>query len=155
MLPSAAGAGLASASMVVDRLVFPDVNARLAARLEPSPSPAASLLAGAGAAILEETVLRLGMQSVIAAASLRVMRRRAPAMREVKVFSTAAASLVFGAAHLPAASTLVPVDARVVARTLLLNGAGGILFGWLLWTRSLRASMAAHLSANLTLWMFS
>ncbi len=39
----------------------------------------------------------------------------------------------------------------VVARALVLNGVGGVVFGWLYWRRGLLAAMVAHFSADVVL----
>ena len=35
-----------------------------------------------------------------------------------------------------------------MARALLLNGIGGVTFGWLYWKQGLEAAMVAHFTAN-------
>ena len=60
-------------------------------------------------------------------------------------------ALIFGAGHVPTAATLLPLTPLVVARALLLNGIGGVAFGWLYWRRSLLAAMLAHFSADVVL----
>ncbi len=61
------------------------------------------------------------------------------------------AALLFGLGHLPAMSTLVPLTPLVVARTVVLNGLLGIVFGWLYWRRGLEAAMISHFSADMVL----
>ena len=39
----------------------------------------------------------------------------------------------------------------MITRALLLNGIGGIVFGWLYWKRGLLAAMLAHFSADIVL----
>ena len=60
-------------------------------------------------------------------------------------------ALVFGIGHLPATAAVLPLTPLVVARALLLNGLGGLLFGWLYWRRGLLAAMLAHFSADVVL----
>ena len=43
------------------------------------------------------------------------------------------------------------MDGVVIARTLLLNGIGGVAFGWLYWKRGIEAAMLAHFSTDLVL----
>ena len=61
------------------------------------------------------------------------------------------AALVFGAAHLPAAFAIWGFGAANIARTLVLNGIAGLVFGALYWRRGLEHAMAAHFSADLVL----
>ena len=37
----------------------------------------------------------------------------------------------------------------VIARTLVLNGLAGVVFGWLYWRRGLLAAMVAHFTFDL------
>ena len=63
----------------------------------------------------------------------------------------ALAALVFGASHLGAVSTLVPLTAAIVIRTILLNALGGVVFGWWFWQRHLEAAMLAHAGTHVGL----
>ncbi len=56
-----------------------------------------------------------------------------------------------GAGHLPTAAAVWGLDAGVVARTLVLNVLGGMVFGWLFWRRGLEMAVLAHFSADLVL----
>jgi membrane protease YdiL (CAAX protease family) len=64
-------------------------------------------------------------------------------------FSILLAALLFGVLHLPAVATLTPLTSLLVARTVLLNAFGGVVFGWLYWRRSLEAGMVAHATAHI------
>lgn len=61
------------------------------------------------------------------------------------------AALLFGLGHLPAAAALWPLTTLVVARVLIMNCIGGIVFGWLYWRRGLEHAVVAHFSADLVL----
>jgi hypothetical protein len=61
------------------------------------------------------------------------------------------AALAFGALHLPFASTLMPLTPGVVALVLLLNGLGGVVYGWLFWRRSLESAMLAHATSHVVM----
>jgi membrane protease YdiL (CAAX protease family) len=61
------------------------------------------------------------------------------------------ASLVFGLGHLPATSQLVTLTPLIILRALLLNGIGGVIFGWLYWKKGLTSSMLAHFSTDIVL----
>jgi hypothetical protein len=58
-------------------------------------------------------------------------------------------SLVFGLGHLPTTKAITPLTPLIVARALLLNGIGGIAFGWLYWQYGLGAAMLAHFCADI------
>ena len=61
------------------------------------------------------------------------------------------AAVLFGLGHLPATSTILPLTPLVITRAILLNGIGGIIFGWLYWKRGLESAMASHFSADIVL----
>ena len=61
------------------------------------------------------------------------------------------AAVLFGLAHLPATELMVEVTPFVIFRAILLNGIGGIVFGWLFWKRGLESAMLAHFSADIIL----
>lgn len=46
------------------------------------------------------------------------------------------AAVLFGLGHLPATSVLVPLTLLVIARTVVLNGLLGVIWGWLYWKRA-------------------
>jgi len=52
---------------------------------------------------------------------------------------------------LPITASLTPITAMVVLRALVLNGIGGVVFGWLFWKRGLETAIIAHFSADLIL----
>lgn len=60
-------------------------------------------------------------------------------------------ALLFGIGHLPATSILTTLTPLVIFRCLLLNGIGGIAFGWLYWKKGLESAMIAHFSADIML----
>lgn len=61
------------------------------------------------------------------------------------------AALIFGIGHLPATASITPLTPLVIARALVLNGIGGLLFGWLYWQHGLMAAMIAHFCADIIL----
>jgi membrane protease YdiL (CAAX protease family) len=65
------------------------------------------------------------------------------------------AAIAFGAGHLPAAANVWPLDAVVVARTLLLNGIAGLVFGWFYVRHGLESAMLSHFAADLVLHVFA
>jgi CAAX amino terminal protease family. len=58
-------------------------------------------------------------------------------------------ALAFGAAHLPTEAAIgLPLNPLVVTATLVLNGIGGLVFGWLFWMFGLESAMLAHFLAD-------
>jgi membrane protease YdiL (CAAX protease family) len=61
------------------------------------------------------------------------------------------AAILFGLGHLPATANILPLTPLVITRAILLNGIGGVIFGWLYWKRGLESAMIAHFSADIVL----
>jgi len=65
-------------------------------------------------------------------------------------------ALLFGLGHLPALLQMVEkLTPMLLARTLVLNGIAGIIFGWLYWKHGLAAAMVSHFSADIVLHVIS
>jgi membrane protease YdiL (CAAX protease family) len=122
--------------------------------LQAPPAPSAThaslagLLASFYGGIVEEVQLRLFLMTLVAWLLARVSGSRASWLFWVAIL---VAALLFGAGHLPAASKIWPLDAVVVARTLLLNGVGGVVFGWLYWRQGFESAVLGHFCADLVL----
>ncbi len=61
------------------------------------------------------------------------------------------AAVLFGLGHLPATANLFPLTPLVITRAIVLNGLGGLAFGYLYWKRGLESAMIAHFSADIVL----
>ena len=108
------------------------------------------LLASFYGAIPEELLLRLGLMTLLVWVGARLTRTSAP--RPVVMWTVIViTALVFGAGHLPTTAAVLPLTPLVITRALVLNGIGGIVFGWLYWKRGLLAAMLAHFSADIVL----
>jgi hypothetical protein len=58
-------------------------------------------------------------------------------------------ALGFGVAHMPAQAALgLPLNPLVITATLVLNGIGGLIFGWLFWSFGLESAILAHFFAD-------
>ena len=99
--------------------------------------------------IVEELLLRLFLMTLLLWIAARL--RRAALPDRAYWLAIAIAALLFGAGHLPAAANIWGLEPVVVLRTLLLNGIGGLAFGWLYWKRGLEMAMLAHFSADIVL----
>jgi membrane protease YdiL (CAAX protease family) len=63
----------------------------------------------------------------------------------------ALSTLLFGLGHLPATAAFVTLTPLIIARAIVLNGIGGVVFGWLYWKKGLESAMIAHFSADIIL----
>jgi hypothetical protein len=111
------------------------------------------LLASFSAGVNEEVMFRLFGVTLLAWLGSLVSRdSEGKPTPPVLWIAIAALAVAFGLAHLPATAAIgLPLDALVVTRAIVLNGIGGMAFGWLYWRRGLESAMMAHFSADLVL----
>jgi membrane protease YdiL (CAAX protease family) len=155
--------GIATALVIaaIDRFVFANF-ASVALLMERAgagavhPVPWRGFLASFYGAFDEEILMRLGLLSLLAL-GLRTLDRLFGANAGVAlpagVFWAAniVTALLFGLGHLPATAAIAPLTAALVVRAVLLNGAAGLVFGWLYRRYGLEWAMASHFGADLVL----
>jgi hypothetical protein len=98
----------------------------------------------------EELLMRLFMVSLLAWLFGRALRGTAGRQAAV-ILAVAAAAVLFGLGHLPALAALTEPTAALLARTLILNGIAGIVFGYLYARYGLESAMLGHATAHLIL----
>jgi hypothetical protein len=103
--------------------------------------------------IIEEISLRLFLFSLLAwLASFIIKSERIKPKGRVLWTVNVITAVIFGLGHLPITIALgLPLDAFIVSRAIVLNGIGGLAFGWLYWTYGLESAMVAHFSADIVL----
>lgn len=143
-------------SMFLHTVVFdPPVNAMLEKMGIAIPEavntpPLYGFLAAISAGITEETEFRLFGLSLLAWLG-GLLFHDSDGRPKVAVFWTANIlfALAFGAAHLSTEAAMgIPMTALIVTATLVLNGIGGLAFGWLFWAYGLESAMLAHILAD-------
>jgi membrane protease YdiL (CAAX protease family) len=110
----------------------------------------AGLLLSAGAAVGEETWIRLGVMTLLVWSVARLLghsETRPMVIWSANIF----AALVFGLIHLPQLAQFDAATPNAIAATLLGNGIVGVVCGWLYWRRSLIAAILAHFAVDLIL----
>lgn len=113
--------------------------------------PLYGFLAALSAGINEETIYRLFGLSLLAWSGGLLLHDSDGRPKPI-VFWTANIlfALAFGAAHLSAQTAIgLPLNSLVVVATLVLNGIGGLLFGWLFWKFGLESAMLGHILADI------
>jgi len=116
--------------------------------------PLYGFLAAFSAGITEETIFRLFGLSLLAWLG-GLLFQEPDGRPKLAVLWTANIffALAFGAGHLPSAEAMGwPINTLIVARTLVLNGLAGMVFGWLFWTFGLETAMMAHFLADVVLY---
>jgi membrane protease YdiL (CAAX protease family) len=63
------------------------------------------------------------------------------------------AAILFGLIHLPLTASIMEITPVVIARAILLNGIGGVIFGWLYWRKGLESAIISHFSADILLYV--
>lgn len=119
----------------------------------PAPGGAAGvgLLASLYGGIAEELFLRFGLMTLLAWVGWRLVGRPDELPAGVTWAAILLAAGLFGLGHLGATVAVFRLTPTVVARMLVLNGLGGVVFGWLYWRDGLVAAMVAHFGADVVL----
>lgn len=148
LLAMVLGAGAGAAILALDLVVF---YRHLPAALKNlnvyDLAPWKRFLAGFYGGITEEVLLRMFLMSGLLWL-LRQLGVEAPASAWLAIL---VAAILFGAGHLPSVAMLTPLTPWVVMRTLVLNGVGGVVFGWLYWHYGLEWAMLAHFAADMVI----
>jgi len=102
--------------------------------------------------IAEEVLLRLFVVSLLVWITFKIKKSKDgnPTVFGIWV-SIILAAILFGIGHLPATAQIVDLNGIVIARAIVLNGIGGIIFGWLYWKKGLESAIIAHFSADIVL----
>jgi len=110
------------------------------------------LLASFYGGINEEILLRLFLMSLFVWLG-GLVRRRADGSTSLALLwiANVLAAVIFGLGHLPATAMLAPLTPLVVIRAIVLNGIGGVGFGYLYMKHGLEAAMVSHFSADIVL----
>ncbi|MDB5976608.1 MAG: hypothetical protein JWR07_3368 [Nevskia sp.] len=102
--------------------------------------------------ITEELICRLFLMTLLVWICWRsTSDKGSPPNTWMLWFGIVGAALVFGLGHLPATAMVWPLTPLVVARTLLFNAVGGIVFGWFYCRWGLEHAMVAHFAGDLVL----
>jgi len=101
--------------------------------------------------VIEEVLLRLFMMSLIAWIAWKIIfRREANPPTGVMIAANIIAALLFAAGHLPSTMQMFgEITPMILLRCFLLNGAGGVVFGYLYRKYGIQYSMAAHAGAHI------
>lgn len=136
--------------MVLEKVIFAPRLPEALAKADTRIAAWKGLLASFYGGIVEEILIRLLLMSVFAWLISRVWHTAGGLPTEGGYWlAIVLAALLFGLGHLPATGAITPLTGFIVARALILNGIGGLLFGWLFWQYGLETAMIAHFTADL------
>ena len=144
-------------SVFLHTVVFdPPLNAMLEKLSIPIPKgartpPLYGFLAALSAGITEEILYRLFGLSLLAWLGGLLFHNSDGRPKPIVFWSAnLLLALGFGVAHLPAQAAVgLPINPLVITSTLVLNGIGGLVFGWLFWTFGLENAILAHIFADI------
>ncbi len=140
--------------IVLDKFIFTPQLLQQNIKIPESAQPAVwkGLLASLYGGITEEALMRLFLLTFFVWLAGLLFRCKGKPSNAVFWFANLLSAALFGLGHLPATAALgIPLSATIVARALVLNGLGGVVFGWLYWHRGIAFAMIAHLSADIAL----
>lgn len=134
--------------------VLPGIQEADAAMLKPHVIAACVLYGG----IVEELMIRLFLMSLIAWLLWKLFFRKQDRVPTgVLIAANVIAALLFAAGHLPATLQMFGVlTPLILFRCFLLNGLGGLVFGWLYRKYGIQYSMLSHALAHIvskTIWL--
>lgn len=142
---AASGAAASAVLVALDFTLFKSVRKEFDKTGGAEPEVWKSLLACLYGGFAEEVLLRLGLQTLLAAGIRRLVKDRAvPPTGATMWPAILISNIAFGAGHLPATRAIVPLTPKVVARALVLNSVVGVPCGYLYWKKGLEAGMIVH-----------
>lgn len=108
------------------------------------------LLAALYGGTTEEILMRLFLMTFFVWIGMKLFRQSQPS--KVNIFTSIfLAAVIFGLGHLPITASLTQITPLIVTRAIVLNGIGGIVFGWLFWKKGLESAMIAHFTTDVVL----
>ena len=132
--------------MVADPLIFGKIIPQVAEYYETPITFVTILYSVLYGGIVEEILLRLFFMSLLALIIKKIfLRKKENYPQTVFIISNIIAALLFAAGHLPATYQLFgEITPLILSRCFLLNGTGGLIFGYLYRKHGIQYAMTAH-----------
>lgn len=103
-------------------------------------------------AISEEILMRLFLMSLIVWIIFKIKKTEDGKPTSLGIWiAIVISAVIFGLGHLPITGSITSITPLIIGRAVLLNGVGGIVFGWLYWKKGLESAMMGHFSADIVL----
>lgn len=120
------------------------------------PSAFQGFLASFYGGINEEIMLRLFLMTLIAFILFKIKKSNCEKSSKWIYWSAIMIStFLFAIAHIPITAAIVELTPLIILRSVIFNGIGGMVFGWLYWKRGLESAMISHFSADIILHVLS
>lgn len=92
--------------------------------------------------INEEILMRLFFMSILIWIFFKIKKTEDGKPTHLSIWvAIILAAILFGIAHLAFTSALIAITPVIIARAVILNGIGGVIFGWLYWRKGLESAM--------------
>jgi len=154
LLPSILLGVLAGVLIIVISIPFYNAIPAFANMETPPTNAWQGFLASFYGGIAEEVLLRLFFMSLLVWIGFKIKKNKDGNPTTVGIWvAIILAAIVFGIGHLPATAQIdgVVLNGLVITRAIVLNGIGGIIFGWLYWKKGLESAMIAHFSTDIVI----
>ena len=149
------GLGILAAILIIaGDLLFIFTGAFNPSDLSVRPTWWQGLLASFYGGINEEILMRLFVVSLLAWIFRKIWKPMETKSSNLIIWlSVILSSLLFGLGHLPITASLIEITSIIVARAVILNGIGGVIFGWLYWKKGLESAMISHFTVDVVLYV--
>jgi membrane protease YdiL (CAAX protease family) len=100
----------------------------------------------------EEILLRLFLMTLVVWIIFKIKKTANGKPTDIGIWlAIIISAVIFGLGHLPITGTITSITPLIIVRAVLLNGVGGVIFGWLYWKKGLESAMIGHFSADIVL----
>jgi len=115
----------------------------------PTPPAWQGFLASFYGAINEEILSRLFLMSLFIWMLSKIGKEGGKPVGLTIWLAIAVTAVISGLLHLPSTAILIPITPFIIARSIILNGIAGAIFGWLYWRKGLESAIMSHFTADI------
>ena len=136
--------------ILIDVLIFAKFNEQIANSylLKPTFTDILAMVLYGG--VIEEVMLRLFFMSILAFIIHKIFEGKKQSVSTwVFIVSNVLSALLFALGHLPATASMMTLSPLIIFRCFLLNGAYGLIFGYLYRKYGIAYSMVSHAGFHL------
>lgn len=112
------------------------------------------LLAAFYGGIGEELILRFFLMSLLVWVIAKLFKKENQPNSLTYWTAIIITAVIFGLLHLPVTAMHFPLTGLVVLRAILLNGIGGLVFGYLFWKYGLESAIISHFTTDIVIHVF-
>ena len=143
---------IAGLLIIIGDYIFGLFNSSDLTQIMTIPPPWQGFLVSFYGGINEEILLRLFFMSLLIWIFVKLTKSNQASPSSTIVWTAIIlSSILFGLAHLPIVASLTMITPVFIARAIILNGIGGIIFGWLYWKKGLESAIISHFTADIIL----